>query len=82
MVATFNGNSSAMIISCYGHTTAIDEIDLNACYNELFSFVRSIPKHNVLIIGGDMNAQIDKDKNNKFCSHNTSNRNGEYRTEF
>ena len=29
-------------------------------YNELSSLVRCIPKHNVLIIGGDINAQIGK----------------------
>ena len=29
-------------------------------YEELASLVRSIPKHNLLVIGGDMNAQIGK----------------------
>ena len=42
--------------------------------------VRYIPKHKVLIIGGDMNIQIDE--NNKFCWHNSSNRNGEYIKDF
>ena len=37
--------------------------------------VRSFSKHNVLIIGGDMNAQIGKNVNNKFSLHNPSNRN-------
>ena len=49
---------------------------------ELSSLIHSIPKHNVLIIGGDMNAQTDKNINNKFCLHNSSNRNGEHITEF
>ena len=43
---------------------------------------RHIPKHSVLIIGGDMNAQIDKDENYKFWLHNSSNRNGDYLTDF
>ena len=47
-------------------------------FDGLSSFAQHIPKHNVLIIGGDMNAQISKDENNKFCLHNLSNRNGEY----
>ena len=38
--------------------------------------------NNVLIISGDMNAQIGKDERNKFCLHNLSNRNGEYLTDF
>ena len=40
--------------------------DLIHFYNELSSLVRSIPKHNVLVIGRDMNAQIGKNVNNKF----------------
>ena len=37
-----------------------EETGLIAFYDELSSLVRSIPKHNVLVIGGDMNAQIGK----------------------
>ena len=50
--------------------------------NDLSSLVRSIPKHNVLAIGGDMNAQVGKNLNNKFCLHNLSNRNGENLMDF
>ena len=60
MVAMFNGNPSTTIISSYRPTNVSDEMDLIAFYNELSSLVCSIPKHNVLIIGGDTNAQIDK----------------------
>ena len=35
-----------------------------------------------LIIGGDMNAQIGKDENNKFGLHNMSKRKGAYLTEL
>ena len=62
IVATFNGNPSITIISCYSPTNASNEKGLNTFYNEPFSLVRSIPKHNVLIIGGDINAQIMKKK--------------------
>ena len=31
--------------------------------------VHNIPKHNVLIIGADMNAQIGNNINNKFSLH-------------
>ena len=78
MVATFNNNPSTTITSCYSPTNASDEKDLDAFYNEPSSLVYSIPKYNVLIIGRDMNAQIDKDVNNKFSLHNSSNRNGEH----
>ena len=82
MVATFNGNSSATIISYNGPNNVSEETDLIAFYNELSSIVRSIPKHNVLIIGRDMNAQIGKNVNNKLSLHNSSNSNGEHLTDF
>ena len=81
MVATFNGNPSATIISCYSPTNVSEETDLNTFNNELSSLVCSIPKHNILLIGGDMNAQIGKNVNHKFSLHNTSTRNGEYLTD-
>ena len=56
MVATFNGNSNATIISCYSPTNVSEETEHIAFYGELSSLVRSILKHNVLVIGGDMNA--------------------------
>ena len=39
-------------------------------------------RNNVLIIDGDMKAQIGKNVNNKFSLHNSSNRNGEHLTDF
>ena len=81
MVATFNGNSSRTIISCCSLTNANDETDL-ITYNELSSLIRSIPKHKVLFIGRNMNAQIGKNENSKFSSHDSSNRNGETLTVF
>ena len=79
MVVTFNGNPSATILSCYSHTNDSKETDI---YEKLSSLVRSIPKHNVLVIGGDMNAQIGKNVNHKFSLHNSSNRNGQHLTNF
>ena len=60
MVATFNGNPSAAVISYNSPTNVSEETDLIVFYNELSSFVRSIPKHNIFIIGGNINAQIGK----------------------
>ena len=76
IVATFNGDPRATIISCYSPTNVSEETELVTFYDELSSLVRSIPKHNVLVIGGDMNAQIGKNGNIKYSLHNTSNRNG------
>ena len=82
MAATFNGNPKATIISCYSPTNVSEETELVTFYEELFSLVRSIPKHNLLVIGGDMNAQIRKNKKRKCSLHNTSKRNGQHLTDF
>ena len=82
MCASFNSNPNTTILSSYSPTNASDETDIITFYNKLSSLVQHIPKHNTLIISGDMNAQKAKDENNKFCLHNSSNRNGEYLTDF
>ena len=82
IVATFNGNPSIMIISCYSPTNASAETDLITFSDELSFLVCIILKHNILIIGGDMDAQIGKNNDNKFSLHNASNRNGAYLTDF
>ena len=58
MAVTFNGNPWATIISCYSPTNVSEETELVAFYDELSSLVHNIPKHNILVIGGDMNAKI------------------------
>ena len=82
MAATFNGNPRATIISCYSPTNVSEETELVTFYDELSSLVRGIPKHNMLVIGRDMNAQIGKNGNNKYNLHNTSNRNGQRLPDF
>ena len=82
MVATFKCNPRATIISCYSPTNVSEETEQVAFYDVLYSLVRSIPKHNVQVIGGDMNDQIGKNRNNKYSLHNASNRNGQYLTDF
>ena len=82
MLTTFNGNLRATIISCYSPTNVSEETELIAFYDELFSLVRSFPKQNVLVIGGDMNAQIGKNGNYKYSLHNSSNRNEQHLTDF
>ena len=52
------------IISYYSRTNAIDKMDITTFYNTLSSLVWHIPKHNVQIIGGHMNAQISGIKEN------------------
>ena len=82
MVAMFNGNPKATIISYYSPTNVSDETELVTFYEELSSIVHSILKHNLLVICGYMNAQIGKNRNNKYSLHNMSNRNGQHLIDF
>ena len=80
MVATFNGNPSTKIISYYRLTTVSDKASLSiTSFSPLFV---AIPKHSILIIGEDMNAQIGINVNNKFSLQNSSNKNGEHLRDF
>ena len=65
----------------YSPMNVSEQTELIAFYNELSFLARSISKHNVLVIGGDMNAQIGKNGNHKFSLHNSSKRNGEHLTD-
>ena len=57
MFAIFNDNSCTKIVCCYSLTNVNDEMDILTFCNELSSLFQQIPKHNVLIIGEDINAQ-------------------------
>ena len=78
IIATFNGNPCTTIISCYSPTNVSDESDATAFYDELSSLIRQVPKHNVLVIGGDMNAKIGQSEDHKYAYHQQTNRNGQY----
>ena len=82
MCTSFNSNSYTAISFCYSPTNASDKTDIIIFFNELYSLVQRIPKHKFLIISGDMNAQIGKDRKNKFCLRNSSDRNGVYLNDF
>ena len=76
IIATFNGNPHTSVISCYSPTNVSEEQDVIVFYDELSSLVRSIPKHNVQIIGGDFNAQLGHSHYHKHTFHKETNRNG------
>ena len=69
---------ATIIVSCYSPDNANDEIDIIIFCYELSSLVLHIPKPNVLIIGGDMNAQTGREESKKVNVLNSSNGNEEY----
>ena len=82
IIATFNGNPLVTIISCYSPTNSADEDLAIEFYSNLSSLVRDIPKHNVKIIGGDMNAKIGKSDCKGSHFHEQTNRNGKMLIDF
>ena len=77
MIVHFQGNPQTSVISCYSPTNISDEQETEIFYTKLTCLTRQIPKHNVLIIGVDLNAHLGKDSGYKYAYHQTTNRNGQ-----
>ena len=76
--ATFKGNPKTVVISCYSpHNNMLEEVVANF-YNKLSNAVEDVPPHAMLIIGGDMNAQVASG----FSLHDKTNRNGHHLVDF
>ncbi|XP_063600319.1 uncharacterized protein LOC134776500 [Penaeus indicus] len=82
IITNFNGNPATTIISCYSPTNVADEQEGDTFYSELSHASRTAPKHNMLILGGDMNAQLGKNQHGKYALHETTNRNGTHLENF
>ena len=61
MIATFNGDPKVTVASCYSPTNCSKEEEAQEFFVQLTELIKQIPKHNVLLIGGDMNAKISTD---------------------
>ena len=58
MIAIFNGNPKCTVISTYSQTNVTSEDTMQEYYSELTTLIHQVPKHNVLLLRGDMNAQV------------------------
>ncbi len=70
MCSTLNDIRCSRVVSDYCPNITSDESDFTTFRDGLYSVVRHIPKHNVLIIVCNINAKISKDKKetkHKFC---------------
>ena len=77
MVTSFQVNPQTTVISCYSPTNVSNETDAERFYSDLSSLIRQVPKYNVLVIGGDVNAHIGQNDSFKLSYHQNSNRNRE-----
>ena len=76
MVATFNGYPKTTIIACYSPTNCSEEAEASDFYIGLQDSIRQVPKHNVIIVAGDMNAQVGIQDTKGSSFHDQTNRNG------
>ena len=76
--ATFKGNPKTVIISCYSPHNNLPEEDVVNFYIKLSNAAKGVLPHAVLIIRGDMNAQVA----NGFSLHDKTNRNSHHLVDF
>ena len=76
LVATVNGNPKTTIISRYNSTNCSDKIEAVDFYSILQDFIRQLPKHIVIIVAGNMNAQVGSEDVFGISFHDKTNRYG------
>ena len=76
LIATLNRNPAATVISCYSPTNVSPVEEREEFYVNIAELTKKIPKHNVTLIGGDMNARIGENVA-KALAYNTTNENGQ-----
>ena len=78
MIATFNGKLKVTVVSCYSPTNCSEAEEAQDFYDQLTELIKQVPKHNVLLIGGDMNAKIGTEDCKGDSLHINTDRNGEF----
>ena len=73
IIAHFNGNPMTTVIVHYSPTEGSETAEDH--YNNLTNAIKSVPKHNVLLVVGDCNAHIGKEEA-KFTYHRVTDTNG------
>ncbi|XP_072046392.1 craniofacial development protein 2-like [Amphiura filiformis] len=75
------GNPTSTVLCCYSPHNEQPEEAVISFYQELSSTVNAIPAHNLLIIGGDFNAQLGP-LDALFTPAKETNRNGNHMKDF
>ena len=77
IVATFNSNPMLTTICCYSPTNCAEVEVVETFYGELNDTISQVPKHNLLLVGGDFNAQLGRQEH-RYSYHAQNNRNGAF----
>ena len=82
LIASFNGNPMTNVICCYSPTNSSDEDNVEQFYRQLTQLVKSTPKHNLTVIGGDFSGNIENIESANKSFHSKTNRNAQYLLDF
>ena len=77
LIATFIGNPAVTVISCYSPTNVSNVDGREEFYAELSELTKAVPKHSVLLIGGDMNGKIGASYAKGSVYNKNTNENGQ-----
>ena len=66
----------------YSPTNTSNDDDVKEFYYNLTKLVKAIPKHNLIIIGGDFNTKIGYAKSNNQSFYLDTNQNGQHLLDF
>ena len=72
--ATYCGNPATTVIVAYSPTNVWTESDLELFYDQLRSAIQDTPRHNFLVVLGDVNARLGPN-DVTFPFHSSTNRN-------
>ena len=77
ILASFSRNPETTIISCSSPTNVSEDSIAEDFYSQLSTLIKQIPKHNITIVCGDINAKIGSQDCKGTSFHQTTNRNGQ-----
>ena len=77
IVATSTGDPKTTMVVCYSPTNVSEETQVREFYTELQDTIKKLPKHNVIIIAGDLNTQVGMQDTKGSSFHGNTNRNGQ-----
>ena len=82
MSVSFTGDVCTHVVTCHSPTNVSTDTEIEHFYNELSTYVQSFPPHDLVMIVGDLNAHLGKDKCNVNAFYATTNRNGQLLLDF
>ena len=82
MSVSFTSNPIVHVITCHAPHSGTTDDEIASFYEDLTDHVDTIPTHDLIVIAGDLNAHIGRDKANQNAYYPSTNRNGQLLLDF